>query len=284
MNKRILVLGATGKTGKRLVKRLNRDGATVRAASRTPTTNGGVRFQWSDPATYSAALHEISAVYLLPPEMVEDASEMLVRFLDSASRAGVAHVTFLSSLGVSFPDEPSDSGRHKHEMAVQNSGLSWTILRPSGFFQNFSEGFFLPAILESDAIVTAAGDGAVAMIDADDIAAVAAATLTDPRHKGVIYTLTGPKALRFADAARVLSAVTRRPISYTPIEPEKMRSFLLKQGVAQDYASMLLRDLMVIRNGGGGAVSDTVRQITGRKAKTFEEYANETADFWRIHG
>jgi uncharacterized protein YbjT (DUF2867 family) len=163
-------------------------------------------------------------------------------------------------------------------------GLAWTVLRPTGFAQNLSEGFLLPGILQADSIVTATGDGAVAFVDADDIAAVAAAALTQDGHAGSAYVLTGPEALTFAEAAAVLSEVTGRTITHRTITSDEMGQVLRGAGVPADYAAMLLRDMEATRNGSGARVTDTVAQVSGRPATRFAEYAARAAAAWTRPG
>jgi len=213
MTQTVIVLGATGKTGRHLVPRLVARGVTVRAASRQPG-EGRMLFDWDRPETHQPALAGVDAVYLIGPELVEDPTAVTGPFLDLAARSGATRLVALSSQGVEFPHEAPESGRRMLERQVMASGLEWTILRPTGIAQNFSEGFLLPGILEADTVVTATGDGAVALVDADDIAAVAAAALTQDGHAKAEYTITGPEALTFAEAAAVISEVTGRTITH----------------------------------------------------------------------
>lgn len=275
----ILVIGATGKTGRRLVRHLRAAGHGVRPAGRS-AMDGLVPFDWANESTFDAVLQGMKAVYLMPPAMVEDASDRMASFLARAGKSGVEHVVFLSSLGISFPGEPAMSGRHKHEEAVRASGLSWTILRPSGFFQNFSEGFLLPAIRNHDAIASTARNGAAAMIDAGDIAAVAAAALTGKNWTHATLALTGPDALTMADIAVILSAAAGRKIEYRPVPPEGMEAMLAEAGMPAAYADMLLRDMTAIRDGHAAEVTNAVEQVTGRKPRSFEAFAEAAAGIW----
>src|SRR6266511_557741 len=134
----ILVTGATGKTGRRLIPRLVARGRAVRAASRQPG-DGRVAFDWHRPETWARALDGVGVIYLVPPELMEDATPVVAPFLERAHQAGVERVVLLSSLGVEFPDEPATSGRHELERLMRESGATWTLVSPGGFAQNFSE-------------------------------------------------------------------------------------------------------------------------------------------------
>src|SRR4051812_36212722 len=168
----ILVIGASGMTGRRLVRHL---GASARPTRRTAGA-GHVRFVWEDRTTHGPALADVDAVYLVPPAFVADPAPLVAPFLVAARAAGVRRAVLCSSLGVTLAGEPEHSGRRTLEHAVMDSGLDWTMLRPGGFAQNFTEGFLAPGVAQG-AVVSATGTGAVAFVDADDIAAVAAAAL-----------------------------------------------------------------------------------------------------------
>ncbi|HEY9010550.1 MAG TPA: NAD(P)H-binding protein [Devosia sp.] len=273
-----LVLGATGKSGRRLVPQLKARGLTVRAASRQPG-DGHVPFDWMDPSSYRPALPGMDAVYLVTPAGVADPSSMVDALLGEARTAGVRRVVLVSSMGVEFPGEPTDSGRLKVERLVAGSGLEWTVLRPGGFNQNFSEDFLLPGVLHGE-VATATGEGKVGFIDAADIAAVATATLTEDGHAGAIYTLTGPEALSFADAITIIGAAAGRPIGHREITATDLTGVLAGAGVPADYAAIVVRDQLAIRDGYGARLTDTVAMITGRPPIRFAEYAAKAAPVW----
>jgi uncharacterized protein YbjT (DUF2867 family) len=279
MTATVLVLGATGKTGRRLIPRLIALGANVRAASRQPG-QGHTLFDWDRPDTHGPALAGVEALYLIAPDLVEDPTAVTGPLIDLAKQAGVTRLVALSSQGAEFPHEDPDSGRRKLEGQIMASGLTWTILRPTGFAQNFSEGFLLPGILEADTVVTATGDGAVAFVDADDIAAVAAAALTEDGHGKAEHVITGPEALTFADAAAVISEVAGRTIMHRNVASDEMAEILHSVGVPADYAAMLVRDMEATRNGWGAVVTDVVAQVTGRPATPFAQYAARAARAW----
>lgn len=279
----VLVLGATGKSGRRLVPELEARGTEVRAASRKPAA-GQVAFDWQRPETYAPALKGSDAVYLVTPSGVEDPSDMVAGLLEAAKAAGVRRVVAVSSMGVEFPGEPADSGRLKLERQVAASGLEWTVLRPGGFNQNFSEDFLRPGIVHMDMLSTATGDGRVGFLDAGDIAAVAAAALSEDRHGGATYTITGPEALSFAEAAAIIGGAAGRPIGYRQIAPEELGGILAAAGVPEDYAAMVVRDQLAIRDGQGARLTDVVERITGRPAVRFAAYAEGAKGAWARPG
>lgn len=273
-----LVLGATGKTGRRLVGHLRRAGADVRPASRHPGVDGTL-FDWHRPETHRPALDGADAVYLVAPELVEDPSDVVGPFLADARRLGVRRVVLLSQF---LPDGVLGrvSGLHRVEQLVKGSQLGWAILRPTAFAQNLSEGFQLPGILHQDAVVAPSGNGAVGFVDAGDIAAVAATALTGNGHAGETYVLTGPEALTHADAAERISAVTGRTITHADIAPAELRGVLTANGMPDDYAEMVVAFFVGIREHRMADVSGDVERVIGRPATSFAEFVRGAAHAW----
>lgn len=282
MTQTIFVTGATGKTGRRLVSMLQNQDITVRPASRTPR-GGQVGFDWLQSASHANVLEGADAVYLIPPAMIEDPVSIIEPFIATATRTGVRRLVLLSSMGVEFPGEPRESGRRKLEALVQASALEWTILRPSGFMQNFSEGFLLPAVLHG-AIPNPAGSGKIAMIDAGDIAAVAAKVLTAEGaiHAGQTYGVTGPQPTDFLEIAEMISRHARRPVSAVPMTPREFHAMLESVGVPQDYAAMLVRDQDAVRDGAAASVADTVAHLLGRDPIDFATFASGVSAAWQV--
>lgn len=266
----ILVLGGTGKTGRRVADRLRAAGATVRTAARS---GADVRFDWDDPATHDAALAGADALWLVPPTLRTDHAPLVSALLDRAEAAGVGHVALLSAGGVEHA--PPEVALRAIELdLIARERLSRTIVRPRWFMQNFSEGYFAPAI-EADGVVSApTGDGAEAFVDVEDIAAVAAATLLDPAaHAGAEYTLTGPAALTFAEVAALLSEATGRPVRHVDPPVEEWVAASVADGVPAGYAGMLAGLLGIVRDGGGAAISGDVERVLGRPPRSFAQYA-----------
>ncbi|HEY6033408.1 MAG TPA: NAD(P)H-binding protein [Kofleriaceae bacterium] len=265
----ILVIGSSGMTGRRLLPRLTARGATVRPTRRT-AGDGHVRFVWEDPATHAAALANVDAIYLVPPGFVAAPAPIVKPFLAAALTAGVQRVVVCSSLGAEISPGPVRDGWRAFERSVIESELAWTILRPGGFAQNFTEGFLAPGVHQG-VVVSATGDGAAAFIDADDIAAVAVEALLDPAHAGATYALTGPAALTFEQATRVVAELAARPIAYRAITSEELRHMLTGFGLPADYAALVVADQEAIRDGRGARISSDVERVLGRSPTSFRE-------------
>jgi len=270
-----LVLGATGKTGRRLVAALTAAGHTVRAAARTPGPAAPgvtpVAFDWDDPSTHDAALTGVDGVYVIPPAFRLDHPPLVAALLERAAGAGVRRAVLLSARGA---DADPDGPLARAEAALRDSGLAWTVLRPSWFAQNFTEGAFRPA---GGAVVAPAGEGRVPFIDAQDIADVAAAALAGDGHAGEVYELSGPRALTWAGAAAVLGEHAGRPIAYVDADPAEWQRGAEAAGVPADYAALFGTLFGAIRAGHEAPLSDGVERALGRPATAFEAWAAREA-------
>ncbi|GAA2611823.1 NAD(P)H-binding protein [Actinomadura fulvescens] len=267
----ILILGGTGKTGRRIARRLRAADRLVRTASRT---SGDVRLDLDDPATWPPALDGVTAAYLVEPNPLANLDHRLPRLVTEAVAAGVRRLVLLSAHGVGEADD-----RHPlkaAEQAVRESGVDWTILRPTWFSQNFSEDFYLPGIQEGT-LALPTGDGRTPFIDAEDIAEVSAAALTEDRHSGRTYQLTGPRAISFGEAVDLIGKATGRTIHHVDIAPEEFVERQVAQGVPRDGARLLTGLYAAIRDGWAAELSDGVQRALGRPPRPFEDYVDETA-------
>lgn len=268
----ILVTGATGKSGRRVVSRLRAAGHRVRAASR----GGEHHFDWSDDTTWDAALTGASSVYIVQL----DGTRLVRPFVARAKRLGVRRVVLASGRGIDDPDyAPDPTGVRDalldSEAAVRDSGLEWTISRPGWFAQNFSEGFFADAV-RTGRLRLPVGDGGASFVDAHDIAAVVAAALTRDGHSGRIYELSGPTVVTLAEAAAEIAATTGRDIRYVPISEAEYLAELEGQGLPPAEAAMYAGMLKPLRDNTDAYLSDGVERALGRPARSFAEFAAST--------
>ncbi|MGN9795923.1 NmrA family NAD(P)-binding protein [Streptomyces sp. OZ13] len=257
-----LVTGGTGKTGRRVAERLSLRGLRPRTGSRTGTPP----FDWNAPATWDAALDGMGSVYLsyYPDLAFPGAADTVGAFCRTAVAAGVRRIVLLSGIG--------EEGARAAEDQLKASGAEWTVVRSNWFDQNFSECFFLPPVLAGELAVPAA-DTVAPFVDADDVADVAVAALTDPAHTGRTYELSGPRLLSFADIADELSKATGRTITYRPVTVEEYRTILEDAGQDQTYADVFA----VFLDGRNAHLVDGVRQVLGREPRDFTDFARETA-------
>ncbi|MFE7480421.1 NAD(P)H-binding protein [Streptomyces sp. NPDC057552] len=271
----VLVLGATGKTGRRVLARLRELGVETRAASRA----GETPFDWADPKTWGPALEGAAAVYIVPLDTTPSPTPA---FVERAVAAGVRRLVLLSARGVDTPgyfgSPDYDGGPHAQgEEAVRSSDVTWTILRPGWFAQNFTEGVFLEDI-RNGSLTLPVGDGEASYIDADDIAAVAVAALTEDGHEGEAYELSGPRALGVADVLDEIAKVSDVRASYIPAEEAAFREGLVAQGMSEVEAALWTAALDPIRTSREAPVKDGVERALGRPPRDLAEVVREAAE------
>ncbi|MFD5160412.1 NAD(P)H-binding protein [Streptomyces hawaiiensis] len=266
----VLVTGATGKTGRRVARLLKERGVTVREASRSGTPS----FDWADRDTWGPALRGVTGLYLVVPGLGgPQAAEAIGAFTRQAAAAGARRAVLLSQ------PEGGDGG-HEHvltaERALEHAGLAWTVLRPRWFFQNFSEDFLLDPVLSGE-VRLPAGDGEEAFVDAEDIAEVAVAALTEDGHAGRHYELSGPRLMTFGDAVGEIARATGRDIRYVPLTPQAYLDEQRAQGVPEEWIQLSVGLYAYVGSGGLASLSDGVQRSLGRAPRDFADYARTAA-------
>lgn len=271
----VLVLGATGKTGSRVAANLVKRGVSVRTAARS---GADAHFDWNDRASYAPALKEVDRVYLIAPIGRLDFAADVSAFLDQAEAVGVRHVTFLSAYGMEHAP-PQVATRSVEIDLMGRTRFGHTILRPAWFMQNFSETFLRPF---DGVIAVPTGNGSEAFIDAEDVAAVAAATLADSAsHAGAAYTLTGPEALTVAGAAAIVSEATGQTVTHLDLDRDTWIAGAIATGIPADYGVVLRQLTETIASGNGSRPTTTVEQVTGTPARTFRDFACANVAVWK---
>ena len=269
--KTTLVLGGTGKTGRRVVERLKARGVPTRVGSRS----GESPFDWDDEATWEPALQNVGSVYVTyyPDLAVPGSVEAVRSFAELAVESRVGRLVLLSGRG-----EPE---AERAELALQevvdaSTGAEWTILRSTWFMQNFSEDYMLEHVFSGE-IRLPAGDVPTPFLDADDIAEVAVAALTDDRHAGQLYELTGPRSLTFAEAAAEIAEATDREVRYVPVSLEEHATEATEHGVPAEVVELLTYLFAEVVDGRNASTTDGVRRALGRQPRDFADYAREAA-------
>ncbi|MGP4014976.1 NmrA family NAD(P)-binding protein [Saccharopolyspora sp. 5N708] len=269
-----LVLAGTGKTGRRVVSRLVAHDVPVRVGSR----RADPPFDWQDDTTWEPALRGIDAAYVAfyPDAAFPGAARIVGSFADRAVACGVRHLVLLADRG--------SAEAERCEQAVQDSGAEWTIVRAGFITQNFSEAF-LVELVRAGMVALPVGDVVEPFTDAEDIADVAFAALTENGHAGRIYEVTGPRLLTFADAVGEIARVTGREVRYLPVTPEQFVSSLTGRGVPVEYATQLVGLMVEVFDGRRENATDTVERILGRPPRDFTEYVQKTAatGVWDAH-
>lgn len=253
----ILVTGATGTIGRRLVAELRERGVRVRAMTRDPAAarieadevvSGDL--DRPDPALFAG----VDALFLLSPPGPETA-EREPAVLRAA--AGVRRVVKLSAIAADDPATLTSAWHRPGERALRDGFADWTILRPSTFASNALA--WAPAIRAGEAIPNPFGDGAQGVVDPADVAAVAAVVLTEDGHAGRTYTLTGPALITVPSQVAVIGKVLDREISTVDLDPAA-----LPEPVAAGAR--------FVRDGGNAVLTDDVAAVLGRPARSFEQW------------
>ena len=260
-----LVLGATGKTGRRVVQRLRERGVPVREGSRS----GHPRFDWEDPATWGPAVDGVGAVYIsYYPDLAAPGAPEAVRALaDEAIARGVQKFVLLSGRG--------EEEAQRAEQDLLGTGADVTVVRCAWFMQNFSEDFLRGDVMDGQLILPG-GDGQEPFVDTDDIADVAVASLTEDGHQGEIYELTSPRLYTLADIAVELSQATGRTITYVPVTVEEYAAGAADHGVPPELVTHLTY-LFGQVFGNNAYVTDGVERAIGRAPRDFATFAAEAA-------
>lgn len=225
-------------------------------------------------------------MYLVAGPIPQPAHAGRIRaLLDGATGAGVEKLILLSTYGVNqaLPGNPL----RRIELAVESSGVPYTILRPAPFMQNFSDGLrwresLAEGIRERDEIAAPGGDGVVSYVSAEDVAAVAAIALTEDGHQGKAYAPFGPEPLTLTEVAKHISRVTGRRIRYVETDHTPIRDALLAAGAPPETAEHNSQVYVRTFNSGAlGVLNNDVPDVTGRPPVSFAEYAAGAAAAWR---
>jgi uncharacterized protein YbjT (DUF2867 family) len=260
-----LVLGGSGKIGRRVVERLGARGLPVRVGSRS----GEPRFDWDDRSTWAPALEGVGSAYVAHYwDAIPGAAETLGSFADLAVASGVPRLVLLAGRG---EEEAERAWR-----AVRDSGAELTVLRSTWFAQNFSEDYWRDQV-QAGEVALPAGATPEPFVDADDIADVAVAALTDDRHIGEVYELTGPRLLTFAEAVLEISRAVGREIRYAPISIEDFAAASAEQGVPSEVVEMLTLIFGEVLDGRNAHLADGVQRALGREPRDFSDYARDVA-------
>ncbi|OJF15646.1 Rossmann-fold NAD(P)-binding domain-containing protein [Couchioplanes caeruleus] len=264
-----LVLGATGSVGGRVAARLRALGEPVRAASRHADT----RFDWADETTWEPALDGVGRLFLMAPDGVDVDPGFLRLAADTIGR-----VVLLSSRSI---EVMRDERLLNAERLVRESGMDWTIVRSDWFDQNFDEGPFHAAVLAGELSVPLE-DCRQTFVDLEDVKEVAVRALLEAGHSQRTYEVTGPQALSFAEACAVIGAAAGRTVTFHG-SPQEYRRSQAALGRPEEELDAEIEAFAALRVLDDSQPLDTVERVTGRPARTFEQYAADAAaaGHWR---
>src|SRR3954471_22447066 len=282
----LLVTGATGTTGMEVLRALKARGAEARALVRDETKAHHLRdlgFEpttgdLGDPRTLGPALEDVERAYLVSP-ISPMQSEFEKAFLETAEQAGVKHIVKLSVIGAS-PEAPLRFARThaKVEAALRASGLAWTLLRPIGFMQNT---LTWGAQVLDGTFYSPVPDAAFSIVDARDVAEVAAVALTEDGYEGKAYGLSGPEAVSYRDQARRVFAAASREVEVEEVPVEDVKRELVRAGVPPWNAEGLAEQLELYASGGAAMVTSGVQDVLGRDPRDLDAFAADHAEAFK---
>ncbi|WP_299336306.1 NmrA family NAD(P)-binding protein [uncultured Psychroserpens sp.] len=263
----ILVIGGTGKTGRRVAENLVQLGHNVRVVGRK--TNPA--FDWENTDTYDAALKDMDRAYIVyyPDLAVPGSRDAISSLTEKALEAGLEKVVLLSGKG--------ETEAEACEEIVANSGLNYTLVRASWFNQNFSEGAFLEFVLNG-AVALPMPEARIPFVDANDIADVVSKVMVDDTYNGQTITVTGPQKRTFKEVVEIMAEATNKHIQFIPISIDEFKEGMRKAGLPDSYVWLfgyLFQE--VLGNPENQDVSHDVAKVLGRPAIDFESFARETA-------
>ena len=260
-NPTTLVIGNSGKTGRRVEQQLKAMGVATRGVSRSTE----IPFDWYDQSTWAAALEGTESAYVSfqPDLAVPGADDIVQAFCDLAKSLGLQKIVMLSGRG--------EEGAQKAEQVLINSGLSWNVVRASWFAQNFSEGFMIDGILSGE-MVLPESNTLEPFIDVDDIVDVAVAALTNEKLANRLFEVTGPELMTFADCIAAINQATGKNIVLKPVSVSDYVQQLAALGVPEDVQWLMNELFSVVFDGRNASIANGVREATGREPTRFADY------------
>ncbi|MFD2700964.1 ergot alkaloid biosynthesis protein [Paenibacillus shunpengii] len=278
---KILITGGRGKTGTRIANRLDQSGypysTTLRNKQDIINPMKQVHFDWYDRLTFLPAVENVERVYLVAPVGDPEPIEVMQPFIEMALEQGVRRFVLLSSASIS---EEGPVFGPVHQL-LKERAPEWTVLRPSYFMENFTEGQHAKTIRQQDSIISAAGHGKVGFVSAEDIAEVAVRALVDVEAHNTEHIITGPDSLSYEDISQIITKVIGRNVTHQSISSEELTRSWLAAGLNKTYAEIMTElDRRIREEGTEDLRTDTVVRLTGKEPISFHRFAEKHASLW----
>lgn len=278
-----LITGANGKTGSRVAEMLQGQQYPVRLAGRTKPFYSGsgdnyVYFDWYDSATYASALKNVNHVYLVVPVMDMNPENVMIPFIKEALWGGVKRFVLLGSASI---DENGPIFGKVHQY-LKAHAPEWSVLQPSYFMENFTEGAHRETMKQLGKIYSATGDGKIGFVSAHDIAAVAFHALTDVVPHNTEHIITGPETLSYGQVSDIISRILGQSIQHESLSDDELRNRMIRAGMSEEYATALAGlDVPIREEGREDQTTDTVKKITGNSPISFEQFVQNHMEVWK---
>ncbi|MFD1953099.1 NmrA family NAD(P)-binding protein [Paenibacillus thailandensis] len=282
---KLLITGGRGKTGARIAERLDVLEYPYKTTIRNPQAITDplkeVHFDWYDDSTFLPALHHVERVYLVAPVGDPEPVKVMKPFIEIALKQGVKRFVLLSSASIS---EEGPVFGPVHQL-LKKLAPEWTVLRPSYFMQNFTEGQHAATIARQDLIISAAGQGKIGFVSAEDIAEVALRALMDEEAHNTEHIITGPDSLSYDDVSRIISEVTGRNVVHKSISDDELTRSWLAIGLSKEYAEFMTElDRKIREERSEDLSTDTVIRVSGKTPVSFLQFTKKHAGVWSSIG
>jgi len=283
------VIGSTGTIGSELVRLLAQEKVAVRGVMRNFNRIQGdlpyvhwVKADIEREELLYGVLAGTTRLFILSGNR-PGFSKSQIQVIEKAKELGVQHIVKLSALGATSRSKSGLTKEHYDvEQALEASGLSYTILRPHAFMQNWLSEV-AKTVREENKIYAAVGDGKVPFIDTRDIAAVAVEALLHPeKHNNKLYVLTSGKAFSYYDLAHAISQAIQTEVVYEPLSMEEMRKRMQDEGIQEAMIDGYLSLAAHQKAGGATArVSPDVKEVLGREPITIRQFADDFREYFK---
>lgn len=276
---KILIIGANGTVGSALSKELEKQGQSIlKATSQKPKSTNQIHLNLVTQQGLEEAISQVEKIFVLAPPGHTNQHELIIPVIQKAQEKKIKKIVLMTAMGADAVDE---APLRQAEKYLEKSGLTYNIIRPNWFMQNFNT-FWIQGILQDQKIYLPVADAQGSFIDARDIAATAAKLLTTSQFDNQAFVLTGAEAFNHNQVASMMSEIIGKKISFQDISPDQMREGLLKAGLPKDYAEFLIMILGYFKMGYSAAITDNVEKITGRKPISFQQYVQDYKNSWTI--
>jgi len=283
MQEPILVIGSSGIIGGAVSRRLQQAGYNTRCATRNPERSDlageTVHFDWDLPNTFAGAVAGVKQVVMVLRNLDVCAVSAVVPFLKECRQAAVEHVLFISALDA---DRQRVGPMGLSESILRSSGLQWTILRPNFLMENFSHGWLSYAIQGNGSIDLPAGKGRTSFVSVVDVAEVVEQVMKRPELREVCHDLTGDDPMSHTAVAAALTRASGRPVNFHDLSEDQMREQGLRGGLPVGQLEYLLALYAMVKDGGVERKSSAIKDLLGRKPRSFDDFAQANANVWRV--
>ncbi|EEA93891.1 NAD(P)H-binding protein [Pseudovibrio sp. JE062] len=273
----IFITGATGTLATEIIRQLAEKPVKVLGGSRQPkpdTTYEVVEFDYARPETFTS-FKRADRVVMIPRPVDMEADQVMIPAIEAAKASGVKQIVLITGMGINhIPQAPL----FLVEQALITSGVDYTIVRPSFFYDNFTKADAQTIAIGK--LYAPAGDGRINFISAKDVAAVSVAALLNPQNANKAFDITGSEAPNYSEVAKELSTALGKPVAYKNISEEQFAQGLKAAGFADTAIAFFQQVYVSVRAGQNAALTNDVEAATGSKPEGLKEFISRNIQAW----